>query len=852
MSSFSRPGLVKDLRGKLDAMTAPSLMNLRLNNQNVRKRLEVEGFEKTAAYKVPPLEKLRMEIRMGFQGRDWDFLETIQVVEFRDALEQKCGVPAGTFRNNTFLKLLSEEVQRHRVNLMRAAESEKNAQQAAAAAEAAEGKSPTAAAVAAAVAQVDDGETRTSSNSANEPRPGSGSGPPGKPKQKPEDCEALWASTFERLKVDGELHVEELARSLELIGIQAPEKEWIDEIITTLTRYSTLSLNEFTVFVKKYKDRQREYYKEVFNENDSDNSGAVDKTELRELLNNVGIVPLKHVLEQVMEEVDEDGSGTVGFDEFEKVMEILRVREGFTKSEVEEFEHAFKKFDRDGSGEIDTDELIGILGWLGYTQSDAVVKEVLQKVDFDGSGSVSKEEFLVCMRQFRQKEVDNVNALIAECDTDGSGTINSAELRGLLKTLGYKLSPDVLREIEKDAGCAEKAEMTFNDLWQMIRLFRMREGFLRAEVEELKEGFDKYDKRGHGEVDCIDLGHILRWLGYSPSLQEQQILVAEVDIDHSGLLDFSEFMKLMRKKREAFFTKTFQAFCKHEVECEAEAGTGQLKMETVLKALRLVGVFKVPFEIDKDQTIDFEVFVRMVKKSHDIARDSFRANAGFTDDEVRGYKDAFNMYDADRSGDISNRELQRLLVDLYPADAQSKESREKLAKVMEAADADGNGRLDFGDFLRMNRQYQTELENDRILKEHLVIEETGFDSSEVEGYRSLFKQESTRNAGGQLTFSDIRRMIHSIVPLGAKHLVDLKEIIGKSGLVEGSGNTVGFPEFLRVMKQVQDLNLANINEKSAEVAGQGQSQGQSQSAEDAGQSQTPKQASIAKSKTDSF
>merc|ERR1719217_1405363 len=118
------------MRMRLDSMTAPSMMHLRLNNQNVKKKLQQKGYDKMKPYRIPPLERLRMEIRMLFSGRDWDFLETIQVVEFRDALEQKCGVPSGTFRNNTFMKLLSEEVLRHRANLMEAAET--NAKQAAA------------------------------------------------------------------------------------------------------------------------------------------------------------------------------------------------------------------------------------------------------------------------------------------------------------------------------------------------------------------------------------------------------------------------------------------------------------------------------------------------------------------------------------------------------------------------------------------------------------------------------------------------------------------------------------------------------------------------------------------------
>lgn len=801
----------------MDAMTAPSMMDLRLNNQNVRKKLQQNGFAKVKPFKIPPLERLRMEIRMLFTGREWDFLETIQVVEFRDALEQKCAVPPGTFRNNTFMKLLSEEVERHRAALMRARHNAEAMLRPSVATDAPANVSTT---------ELQEDEVVNDSQDVPTTPKSTQQTPQDVPKsqqEKPKDCEALWASTFNRLCHDYELHVDELPRALELVGVQKPNVDWIDEIKEAITRYSTLSLSEFSVFVRKYRERQSEHFRKIFQEYDVDGSGAVEKAELRDLLNSVGITPLPAVLEQVIEEVDEDGSGCVGFDEFEKVMEIMRVREGFTKNEVAEFDHAFKKFDRDMSGEIDTTELLLILGWLGYSQNEANVDEVVSKVDFDGSGSVSREEFLVCMRQLRQKEVDHVRALMASCDADGSGTLNSKELHGLLKALGYNLSPDVLREVCADAGCESNTEMTFEDIWTMISLFRMREGCLRSEVEDLQEAFDKYDKHGKGELDCIDLGHVLRWLGYSPSLQEQQTLVAEVDVDKSGLLDLSEFMKLMRKKREASLSKMQKAFCTFERDTNDNGvGTGHLKHSegSVLKALRLVGIFKIPREFAQGQPlysneVDFESFVKMVKRCHEIDRNVFRQNAGFSDEVVAEYKKKFEVYDADKSGDISNRELQRLLVDMYPADAMSKDARPKLQKLLQAVDTDGNGRLDFGDFLRLNRQYQTELENERILKEQLAIEETGFEASEVEGYRSLFQQESGQTKESSLTFSHIHSMINRIVSLGAKHNEELKEIIGS---IDGSEGKHDFPEFLRIMKQVQDLNLANINEKAAEFS----------------------------------
>ncbi|CAE7270485.1 Shprh, partial [Symbiodinium pilosum] len=94
--------------------------------------------------------------------------------------------------------------------------------------------------------------------------------------------EDVRADVFGKLQEHGELHCDELPRGLELCGFVGIKKEWVQSVRDSVTKYSTLELEEFLEFVRGYEALQEKAYKEAFEEADLDRSGTVESAELAE------------------------------------------------------------------------------------------------------------------------------------------------------------------------------------------------------------------------------------------------------------------------------------------------------------------------------------------------------------------------------------------------------------------------------------------------------------------------------------------------------------------------------------------------------------------------------------------
>jgi len=115
---------------------------------------------------------------------------------------------------------------------------------------------------------------------------------------------------------------------------------------------------------------------------------------------------------------------------------------------------AFERFDKDGSGTIDAWELKETLKAMGQNPTDEEVFQMLSQVDDDGSGSIEFPEFLKVIEAQKEAasaqndESDLIDAFVAMGgNPDKSGHVEAEKLRRTIKA--FELTVDIDRLIDE-------------------------------------------------------------------------------------------------------------------------------------------------------------------------------------------------------------------------------------------------------------------------------------------------------------------------------------------------------------------------------------------------------------------
>merc|ERR1712042_339300 len=137
-------------------------------------------------------------------------------------------------------------------------------------------------------------------------------------------------------------------------------------------------------------------FQAAFNMFDTDGGGDISTAELGIVMKMLGQTPSKEELDEIIEEVDEDGSGSIDFEEFLVMMVRLLKEDQAGKSE-EELAECFRVFDKNGDGMIDRDEFALIIRSTGEAISEEEIDELLRDGDKNADGALDFDEFLKMM-----------------------------------------------------------------------------------------------------------------------------------------------------------------------------------------------------------------------------------------------------------------------------------------------------------------------------------------------------------------------------------------------------------------------------------------------------------------------
>nr|XP_048706118.1 calmodulin-like protein 3 [Caretta caretta] len=334
-------------------------------------------------------------------------------------------------------------------------------------------------------------------------------------------------------------------------------------------------------------------FKEAFSLFDKDGDGSITTSELGTVMRSLGQNPTEAELQDMISELDADGSGTVDFPEFLSMM-ARKMRDTDSEEEIRE---AFRVFDRDKNGYISAAELRHVMTNLGEKLTDEEVDEMIKEADSNSDGQVNYEEFVRMMTENCLVE----QTVVPDC---------------LHKAIGLAVTcPMWYRDhfkINESATALASGQVAFDSCST-----GMAGQLAEEQIAEFKEAFSLFDKDGDGSITTGELGTVMRSLGQNPTEAKLQDMVGELDTDGSGTVDFPEFLSLMARKMR---------------------------------------------DMDSEEEI----------------------------------REAFRVFDEDGIGYISAAELRHVMTNLG-----EKLTDEEVDEMIKEADADGNGQVNYEEFVRM-------------------------------------------------------------------------------------------------------------------------------------------------------
>ncbi|XP_026823653.1 calmodulin-A isoform X2 [Ooceraea biroi] len=134
-------------------------------------------------------------------------------------------------------------------------------------------------------------------------------------------------------------------------------------------------------------------FKEAFMLFDKDEDGTITMAELGVVMRSLGQRPSETELRDMVNEVDQDGNGTIEFNEFLQMMsKKMKGADG-----EDELREAFRVFDKNNDGLISSKELRHVMTNLGEKLSEEEVDDMIKEADLDGDGMVNYEEFVTIL-----------------------------------------------------------------------------------------------------------------------------------------------------------------------------------------------------------------------------------------------------------------------------------------------------------------------------------------------------------------------------------------------------------------------------------------------------------------------
>lgn len=175
----------------------------------------------------------------------------------------------------------------------------------------------------------------------------------------------------------------------------------------------------------------------------------------------------------------------------------------------------------------------------GAAMDEPMVPEMLTRLrKFTNMNKLKKEALKVIARSLPTVELQGVKEMFEAIDVDGSGTITVDELREGLRKKGAALA---FAEVEKIVDSIDVNGNQKIDYEEFLAATMHINKLNREEV--MMDAFKYFDKDGSGFITKDEIQGALSELGEDVDID---VIMADVDKNNDGMIDYEEFCAMMR------------------------------------------------------------------------------------------------------------------------------------------------------------------------------------------------------------------------------------------------------------------------------------------------------------------
>jgi Ca2+-binding EF-hand superfamily protein len=514
-------------------------------------------------------------------------------------------------------------------------------------------------------------------------------------------------------------------------------------------------------------------------------TGKLKATEIRSILSASSLSGTQ--VEIIMAEAHIGGDGMIAYSKFARICAVMAgdlwggmppQEKGYNAMTADEMavylQQLYQSADTDNSGLLDETEMVALLGKSGLGMSARAVRRVMEEADTNDDGSIDYNEFVPLMAN-------------------------------LFDTM--KVTNEAVASQEAEYAAATAATE---------QLFESKPaGEIDAKIRDM---FKAADANGNGELDRTEFMEAMRQLNFGLSKKEIKSLMAHIDKNQDGKINYEEFVPLARDVLAEYIKEKYLEgsgrlahLCKFFLELFAEADSthsGFLPINTIRELLVESGWSTLQTEtvlmdavLDPHGNIDYKKFVRIAAECASGFTSGLAPSA--MQKEVRASRlvGLFRRIDVDSSGRISTTELESYIKRLAAKfrNIMSKQEVEQAVAVFKGAPVDEDTFVEY--FLDVYSEIE-----DEIFVAFLDFCDTASYGARSRRLRTLFWKLDTDGSGVLETF-ELKDYIRK---LAAKFEMEIREedmnyAVAEYQFVDKNGDgRITEDEFITVLLEMFD------------------------------------------------